>query len=375
MEATVDACDIGRGVRLFLDGHGAASEALLKAFASDRRLKTVEDGGKLCLVGEDADCVWIVEEGHFRIELGSLVARRGPGELIGEMAFFRGGATSAKRGNNVVADGRSTVWRIDRATLDGLSPADRALWLEAVARTLVSKLDEASEQRDRYAHDLAKSDRSIRRLVCPEGMEATSALLASDGNEIATVMTKAVIWFSDLVNFSTVAEGRPAADVGIMLRRLLKPQVAAIEAAGGQIDKHMGDGLMAFWLGPDEARLDRAVAAATRAALDAVSGVRRAAAGTGVAVGIRIGLHVGEVAIGDFGAGERIAFTLVGSAVNTAARFEQHKPAKGEPDGAVRISAAVHERLSDDLRDDFGPKPIEIVAKHDRRFAAYLSAI
>ena len=364
-----------RGISSFLEKCCLDPAGLAAALQSELRVQTLHEGQHLCLGSDEADCLWIVEEGLLQVMAGSTIARRGPGEIIGEMAFLRGAPGSPPmRGNDVVAACRSKVWRIDRSAIDGLAGETRALWYETVARALVVKLDEASLQRASQALDLKRGDRAIARLVCPEGVQATTAILHNGAEAIPPVKRMAVIWFSDLSGFSAHSEGRDAVEVGGILRRLTDPQVEEIQRSNGQVDKHMGDAVMAFWLCPDPSRLGKGVAGATRAALEAARRVQAAAAEASAPVGIRIGLHLGEVSVGDFGGGDRIAFTIVGQPVNEAARYEQFKPDPQQSGGRVRVSDAVFELLPDDIRASFLPSPIEFSDKHDKRFVAFLSS-
>ena len=361
------------GLEGFLVRYCPEPEVLLQILGRERRLKHVADGESLCLAGDEADCVWIVEEGRFRIETEGLIAVRGPGDILGEMAFLREGA---RRGNDIVSDGRGKVLRIDRSTIDGMPPEARALWFETLSRTLVVKLDGASIQRSEFLREISKAERIVERLVCREGLEATMAALSAAANEpIPMVKKQALVWFSDVAGFSALSEQLDADGVGGVLRRVIGPQVEEIEAAGGQIDKYMGDGVMAFWLCPGDARLARAAADAAGAAERAVARVNEIARRESLQIGIRIGLHAGEVAVGDFGGGQRIAFTLVGQVVNAAARYEQYKPKPGSRDGAIRLSDVVYGQLPKERRGCFHPDPVAFVDKHDRPFTAYLSHI
>ncbi|GJE01655.1 adenylate/guanylate cyclase domain-containing protein [Methylobacterium isbiliense] len=364
------------GIRTFLQRHCSDPAALISVFEGEHRLYTLSANERLCSAGEEAESVWIVEEGQLKVLAGESIVWRGAGEIIGEMAFLRGQAKATPlRGNDVVAACRTKVWKIDRATLDGLDPTTRALWYETVARVLVTKLDEASLLRASQARDLADGDRIIERLVCPEGVQATSAFLLNGADRIPPVKKTAVIWFSDLSGFSAHSEGLDASEVGDVLRRLTDPQVEEIQRAKGQVDKHMGDAVMAFWLCPDDLRVERSLAGATRAALEAARRVTDIAEASALPIGIRIGLHVGEVSVGDFGGGDRIAFTIVGQPVNAAARYEQYRHDPGQPGGRVRVSDKVFARLPDDVRSAFQPTAVEFPDKHDRRFVAYLSSI
>ena len=88
----------------------------------------------------------------------------------------------------------------------------------------------------------------------------------------------------------------------------------AVEAAGGEILKFIGDGVLAIFTEADDA------APAAERALSAGRGALAGAAGDGLSIGL--GLHYGEVLYGNVGAAARLDFTVLGSAVNVAARIE-----------------------------------------------------
>ena len=133
-----------------------------------------------------------------------------------------------------------------------------------------------------------------------------------------------VVLFCDLRGFSTFSEGRDPEEVVERLNAYFDGMVRAIEAEGGVVDKFIGDAVMAVFGGLIE--LDNASAAAVRAS----KGMRAALVelnATWARSGLQpfdngIGLHVGEVIQGPLGSEHRKEFTVIGDAVNTAARLE-----------------------------------------------------
>lgn len=136
---------------------------------------------------------------------------------------------------------------------------------------------------------------------------------------------EAVIWFSDLAGFTRIAD-RDAGAVIELLNAYAEPLVGAIEAAGGQVLKLIGDGILAtFGLDGGAAGNEAGCAAALDAAVDAFDRVsainsRRAAAGL-AATQPYVGLHTGRVFYGNVGSVTRLDFTVVGPAVNEASRI------------------------------------------------------
>ena len=132
------------------------------------------------------------------------------------------------------------------------------------------------------------------------------------------------VMFCDLHDFTALSERMGPLEVQALLNDVLSRFTQAIRAHGGTIDKYIGDSVMAFWGAPvpmpDHAV--RAVAAAQDivARLDALNAERRAAGLQPVGVGI--GLNSGLMSVGNMGSDVRRAYTVIGDAVNLAARLE-----------------------------------------------------
>ena len=97
-----------------------------------------------------------------------------------------------------------------------------------------------------------------------------------------------------------------------------------IRAAGGTIDKYIGDAVMAFW-GAPAANEDHAVASC-RAALACQARLRalraRVADPTGTEMRARIRINTGRVLVGNVGSRDRLNYTAIGDPVNVASRLE-----------------------------------------------------
>lgn len=141
-----------------------------------------------------------------------------------------------------------------------------------------------------------------------------------------TETVEAVLWSSDLVGFTRIADTLPRAEVLDLLNDYADCIVGIITAHGGDVLKFIGDGIIAMFpvdrstgaLPPCGRALD-----AAEAALDAVEALGERRAGAGLArTGIHLALHVGEVLYGNIGSRERLDFTVVGPAVNELARIE-----------------------------------------------------
>jgi adenylate cyclase len=138
------------------------------------------------------------------------------------------------------------------------------------------------------------------------------------------------ILFMDVRGFTSMSEQLSAEEVVSFLNRLLTPLSEAIHAELGTIDKYIGDSVMAFWNAPvavaDHARRACRAALAMRRALVALNTADAfgfAAAGHGdLRVRIGVGINTGEACVGNMGSDRRFNYSVIGDAVNVAARVE-----------------------------------------------------
>jgi class 3 adenylate cyclase/ABC-type nitrate/sulfonate/bicarbonate transport system substrate-binding protein len=132
------------------------------------------------------------------------------------------------------------------------------------------------------------------------------------------------VFFSDLENFSTHAEQLAPNELLGQMSTYFEEVSRAISDEHGTVDKFIGDGVMAFWGAPAD-RPDhvlRACAGALRAARR-MERVNEAWTADGrPKFRIRIGLHCGDVLVGNVGSSERLSYTVMGDGVNVAARLE-----------------------------------------------------
>lgn len=86
------------GISIFLEKYCPDPAVLTAALHDELRVQTLHEGQALCSGSEEADCLWIVEEGLLQVMAGGPIARRERGEIIGEMAFLRGAPGSFRMG-------------------------------------------------------------------------------------------------------------------------------------------------------------------------------------------------------------------------------------------------------------------------------------
>lgn len=133
---------------------------------------------------------------------------------------------------------------------------------------------------------------------------------------------KAVLWFSDMRNYTALSESVHSGDLIAMLGDYAEAAISAVHAAGGDVLKLMGDGTLAIF---NHADPQEAAAASLKAWYDLASRVealnaRRQEAGLATTT-VHVGLHIGEVFYGNIGSNDRLDFTVIGPAVNEASRI------------------------------------------------------
>ena len=150
-------------------------------------------------------------------------------------------------------------------------------------------------------------------------------------------MRDMTLLFCDIRGFTTLSERLNASDLTRFLNQFLTPMTQAIQAAGGTIDKYMGDAIMAFWNAPldDPAHAEHAcrAALAMRGELIRLNETwRHTAAMAGqrfTEVKIGIGLNTGECCVGNLGADQKFNYSVIGDDVNLCSRLEGQTKAYG----------------------------------------------
>ena len=136
---------------------------------------------------------------------------------------------------------------------------------------------------------------------------------------------RAVLWFADIRGFTTLADSNPGLDVIELLDEVFETLTAPLRSRGGQVLKFMGDGMLAIFplLAETQAESCRDAIDAAREAMHTLDRINRARVEACKPVAeVDLALHIGEVLYGNVGAADRLDFTVIGPAVNEAARIE-----------------------------------------------------
>jgi class 3 adenylate cyclase len=182
---------------------------------------------------------------------------------------------------------------------------------------------------------------------------SASTLRHSERAQPATERRELAFLFTDVRGFTTICEGLSPGKVVELINHYLDLQSSLILANGGDIDKFVGDQIMAAFEGPRKELLACRSAMAIRAAMAEEREQRRRRGERALAIGI--GIHSGPVVFGSVGAKDRMDFTSIGDTVNLAARLEGANKTYGTKS---LISAAVHAKV----REQYLCREIDLLA-------------
>jgi len=136
-------------------------------------------------------------------------------------------------------------------------------------------------------------------------------------------LTEVTILFSDIRGFTSISEKLPAQEVVRMLNDYFELMVDILFEHNGILDKFIGDAIMGLWGAPVKRADD-----ATNAVRAAVKMQKRVAewneervAQDKVPIRIGIGLHTGQVVVGNMGSSKALSYTAIGDGVNLASRL------------------------------------------------------
>jgi adenylate cyclase len=145
-------------------------------------------------------------------------------------------------------------------------------------------------------------------------------------SSLAGELRVVTIIFTDIRGFTTLSESVPSDRVVEWLNDYFARMHKIVEAHGGHINKYLGDGLMIVFGAP----ADRGAEVEARAAVDCGLMMLKAVRSMNEEwkqlnrpiIRIGVGIHTGEATCGVIGAEHRLEYTVIGDAVNLAARLE-----------------------------------------------------
>jgi adenylate cyclase len=201
-------------------------------------------------------------------------------------------------------------------------------------------------------HERVAEEKRIRgrleRYHSPHVVEEIIADVGATGAFKGVRTETVTILFADLVGFTSWSEKMEAEPLAGLLTRFFTLCSDAVFSQEGTIDKFIGDAVMAFFGAPIDQpdHAGRAVAAALKMR-EEVEAWNRQRVGTGEPrIEVRIALNTGEAIVGEIGSERRVDYTVLGNAVNVAARMEEFVATAGD----IVIGPATYDAIRDRYR-------------------------
>jgi len=164
-----------------------------------------------------------------------------------------------------------------------------------------------------------------------------------DPQWLAGMEQEVIVLFADLRGFTSWCESREASFLVRELNHLLALQADAVVSAGGDVDKFIGDAVMAVFLG-GQGSGDKVFACAR----DLVGAIRQEIENENWPLALGVGIHRGRAVVGSIGSNTRRDFTAIGHTVNLASRLCD-RAEKWQ----ILISASFYEVLSAEIQSQF----------------------
>lgn len=242
---------------------------------------------------------------------------------------------TAQTDGEIPAGGMMISWTADGP--NGFSDADLAAirrLLPAIAMAL------KSNGMEQMADDL---------LAAYLGEDAAKRVMSGSIARGSVDTIEAVILYFDLSGFTKLSEALPGPEIIELLNVYFGAVVPLIESRGGNVLKFMGDGMLAIFARDAVPDTEATAVDAICAIRDAVDEISKTRAGDGMAhTGCTMSAHAGTVLYGNIGAPSRLDFTVIGPAVNTAARINAMSAHVDQP---IVIGANVARPLLDSRSD------------------------
>lgn len=184
--------------------------------------------------------------------------------------------------------------------------------------TRITEINSIEDELD----SMKKSLRSFQKYVPAELVRE----LIDTGEDARIGGTKKplVIFFSDIKNFTSIAEHTEPTQLTKQLCEYFEELSSIIASNHGTIDKYIGDSIMAFWGAPHH--VDNASTHAAKAALECIKCVDQLNVKWSEnhlpQFITRIGVHLGDAIVGNLGSAQRLNYTAIGDAINLTSRLE-----------------------------------------------------
>jgi class 3 adenylate cyclase/PAS domain-containing protein len=226
------------------------------------------------------------------------------------------------------------------------------VYSEERPRRVVGGLRDITRQME-VQRRLSEAERKRANLARYFSPNMVDGLMQTGGRLDEARTQRVTVLFADIWGYTTISATMPPMQLMTLLRELLRMFEKAIFANGGTLDKFLGDGLMATFGTPKAGPRDAANALACATAMaDAIARWNRKRRENDLPpMYLGIGLHHGDVVLGDIGSERRMEFAVIGDTVNVASRIQ-------EMTRALNIAVLASDRVIEAARAEAGDEAI-----------------
>ena len=251
------------------------------------------------------------------------------------------------------------VWRVSQRISGSLAllseEVDKVSRLELESNVVIDTTILEVAKIDEAVMGMKRGLRSFKRYVPSDLVLQLNALKkeAKLGGERQNL----TLFFSDIADFTAISEKLTAEELVEQLGVYFDGMSRIVLENQGTLDKYIGDSIMAFWGAPvtqaHHAKLACSTALKCQSYLSGLAVESRAK--SHAIFNTRIGIHTGDVIVGNIGYDERMNYTVIGDAVNLASRLEGLNK-------FYQTKIMISEDTFSLVRDDFVARRIDLVA-------------
>jgi len=208
-----------------------------------------------------------------------------------------------------------------------------------------SDLNELAKSLEEKTQELEGLSVKLSKYLSPQVYQ--SIFSGQQTVEIDTKRKKLTIFFSDIKDFTEMAEDLQPEELTLILNRYFEEMCTIALRHGATIDKFMGDAMMLFFGDPESKGTKQDALSCVEMAFEMQEKMIELNRiwpeyGLNHSLQMRIGINTGFCNVGNFGSPDRLDYTIIGGAVNLAARLE-----KACDPGGILISAETKSLLGD----------------------------
>jgi adenylate cyclase len=268
-----------------------------------------------------------------------------------EMAVIEKAATALDEGTGLSDVDRAAFTELHIAYKKLFKTSRRLLRLsdrnERDLAAMADKQREAAEEIGRKNTELEALSVKLSKYLSPQVYD--SIFSGRQEVRLASQRKKLTVFFSDIAGFTETTDKMESEDLTRLINHYLTEMSAVALEYGATIDKYIGDAIMIFFGDPESRGVKEDALNCVKMAVAMQKRMEELALdwrkqGIENPLQCRIGINTGYCTVGNFGSNDRMDYTIVGGAVNLAARMEQSsKP------GGILITYETYAHVRDEL--------------------------